>query len=71
MVHQTHEDEKNSPEFFEIDLLEEPDGSSFVSSLMRFDTSHWGMLQGLQLRRSADASLLVAGILMNLEGHQT
>jgi hypothetical protein len=38
MVHQTHEDEKNSPEFFEIDLLEEPDGSSSVSSLKRFDT---------------------------------
>jgi hypothetical protein len=33
MVHQNHEDEKNSSEFFE-----EPDGSSPVASLRRFDT---------------------------------
>jgi hypothetical protein len=38
MVHQDYEEEKNSSVFFEADPVEEPDGSSPVSSLMRFDT---------------------------------
>jgi hypothetical protein len=43
VVHQNHEDEKNSSEFFEcmpvfLNQVEEPEGSSPVSSLMRFDT---------------------------------
>jgi hypothetical protein len=36
MVHQNHEDEKNSSEFFEE--VEELNGSSPVASLKRFDT---------------------------------
>jgi hypothetical protein len=43
VAHQNHEDKKNSSEFFErmpafLNQVEEPDGSSPVSSLMRFDT---------------------------------
>jgi hypothetical protein len=43
MVHQNHEDEKNSSEFFErmvafLNQVEEPDGSFPVSSLTRFNT---------------------------------
>jgi len=43
---------------------------ALLSSLSDKNRHPAGDADGLQLRRSADVSLLVAGILMNLENHR-